>query len=64
MIAFIKLLLLAGFIYALVTLVRLVIRMGRIAEERRKREDIRDKGAGSQQRKGVIEIDKDQYKVE
>ncbi len=59
-----KLLLLAAFIYVIFTMVRFVIRAGRMADERRKRENIREKGTGPKQREGVIELEKDQYKVE
>ncbi|HOD14244.1 MAG TPA: hypothetical protein PK307_11860 [Spirochaetota bacterium] len=64
MIQLLKLLLLAAFIYVIITMARFLIRTGRLAEERRKRENIREKDPGPKKREGVIELDKDDYKVE
>jgi hypothetical protein len=59
-----KLLFFAAFVYVLVTLFRFILRVGRLADEKRKRENIREEGPGPRKRDGVIEIDKDHYKVE
>jgi hypothetical protein len=59
-----KLIFFAAIVYALVSLFRLILRAGRVADERRRRENIRSSGPGPQRRDGVIEIDKDHYKVE
>lgn len=64
MIQLLKLLLLAAFIYAIITMVRFFMKVGRVADERRKQEHIREKGPGPKQREGIIELDKDDYKVE
>ena len=59
-----KLILFAAFVYALVTLFRFFLRAGRLVNGGRDRGNIRGNGPGPRTRDGVIEIDKDQYKVE
>jgi hypothetical protein len=50
--------------YVIVTLVRFIIRAGRMADERRKQQNIRGESRGPKRKNGDIELDKDQYKVE
>jgi hypothetical protein len=59
-----KLLFFAAFVYMLVSLFRLILRAGRLANDRRKQENVREDGSGPRRKDGVIEIDKDDYKVE
>ena len=59
-----KLLFFALFVYVLYSLFRLILRAGRLANEQRRRDNIRENGPRPGKRDGVIEIDKDDYKVE
>ena len=59
-----KLLFFAAFVYVLVTLFRFILRAGRLVNDRRKQENVREDGPGPRKKDGVIEIDKDDYKVE
>ena len=58
-----KLLFFSLFVYVLYSLFRLIIRAGRLANERR-RDNIRENASRREKRDGVIEIDKNDYKVE
>jgi len=64
-----KILFIAAFIYMLYNLIVYVIKVGRIVRAKRKEQEIR-KDAGRNDRSGqgigkqVIELDKDQYRVE
>jgi hypothetical protein len=59
-----KLLIFVFFVYALIALFRFILRAGRLANEQRRRDNIREKGPAPGRRDGVIEIDKNDYKVE
>jgi hypothetical protein len=59
-----KLLIFVFFVYALISLFRFILRAGRLANEQRRRDTIHENGTRPGKRDGVIEIDKDDYKVE
>ena len=59
-----KLLFFALFVYVLYSLFRLILRAGRLANEQRRRDNIRENGPRPGKGDGVIEIDKNDYKVE
>lgn len=64
-----KILFFVFLIYLLYNLVRFVIGIGRMARDSKKkneeiRENMRRDDSGTKRGKGIIELDKDQYKVE